>query len=164
MARKLNDKQKLFILEYLIDLNATQAAIRAGYSVKTAKQQGSLLLTNIDIKDQVEAAKLARQEVVKIDAEWVLRQSVKLHNRCMSDAQAVMEFDPIDKCMVQSEDEHGNKLFKFDSGGAAKGLELVGKHIAIQSFNEKKSITLDLDSATDEELQVELDRLRKDDD
>lgn len=47
---ELNDKQRRFIDEYLIDLNATQAAIRAGYSEKSARSQGQRLLTNDDIK------------------------------------------------------------------------------------------------------------------
>lgn len=45
MARKLTDKQKKFVEEYLIDLNATQSAIRAGYSPKTANEQGARLLS-----------------------------------------------------------------------------------------------------------------------
>ena len=45
----LNDKQRRFVAEYLIDLNATQAAIRAGYSKKTAGSQGQRLLTNVEI-------------------------------------------------------------------------------------------------------------------
>ena len=46
---KLTEKQKKFVDEYLIDLNATQAAIRAGYSEKTARSIGQRLLTNVDI-------------------------------------------------------------------------------------------------------------------
>lgn len=49
--RKLNDKQKRFAREYVIDLNATRAAIRAGYSEKTAKSQGQRLLTNVDVSE-----------------------------------------------------------------------------------------------------------------
>ncbi len=43
-------KQKRFVEEYLIDLNATQAAIRAGYSIKTANEQGSQLLANLSVR------------------------------------------------------------------------------------------------------------------
>lgn len=49
----LNEKQKRFAAEYLIDLNATQAAIRAGYSVKTANEQGSRLLVNVSIQEYI---------------------------------------------------------------------------------------------------------------
>lgn len=49
----MNDKQKRFVAEYLIDFNATQAAIRSGYSEKTARSQGQRLLTNVDIKKAI---------------------------------------------------------------------------------------------------------------
>jgi phage terminase small subunit len=62
---KLTDKHARFVAEYLIDANATQAAIRAGYSQKTARQQGQRLLTNVDIK----AAIRRRQARVEAEAE-----------------------------------------------------------------------------------------------
>ncbi len=51
---KLNEKQKMFCEEYIIDLNATQSAIRAGYSEKTARQIGAKLLTKVDIQLYIE--------------------------------------------------------------------------------------------------------------
>lgn len=58
----LNPKQQQFIREYLIDMNATQAAIRAGYSERTAKQQGSRLLSHVDVQ-----AALAKGKVKVIE-------------------------------------------------------------------------------------------------
>ena len=52
---RITPKQQRFVTEYLIDLNATQAAIRAGYSRKTAQQQGSRLLTNVVVKRAIAA-------------------------------------------------------------------------------------------------------------
>jgi phage terminase small subunit len=49
MSSSLTPKQSRFVEEFLLDLNAKQAAIRAGYSLKTAKQQASRLLTNVDV-------------------------------------------------------------------------------------------------------------------
>jgi len=67
MAAKtgLSDKQKQFVAEYLIDLNATQAAIRAGYSAKTAQEQGSRLLSNAMVAHAV--ADGAQKRIVKAD-------------------------------------------------------------------------------------------------
>lgn len=50
---KLNSRQKMFVSEYVKDFNATQAAIRAGYSEKTARSQGQRLLTKVDIKNKI---------------------------------------------------------------------------------------------------------------
>lgn len=70
----MNAKQKKFADEYLIDCNATQAAIRAGYSPKTAKSIGQRMLTNVDIK------------------EYIDEQLEKIHNQKTANAQEVLEY------------------------------------------------------------------------
>lgn len=74
----LTDKQEMFCREYLIDLNATQAAIRAGYSVNTARKIGSENLTKPDIQSRIVKLKLQRCEMVGIDADYVLRRLVEI--------------------------------------------------------------------------------------
>jgi len=159
MARKLTPKQKRFIEEYLLDANATQSAIRAGYSKKTAEVTGCKLLINPRVAVALRELQDARSKVTKIDAEYVLRQSVKLHERCMQEVKPKMVKKG--KEMVHAQDDEGNYLFVFDASGAAKGLELIGKHVSVQSFNEKKTVVLDLENATEEELEAELARLIK---
>tara|TARA_Y100001963_G_C6742158_1_gene429557 strand:+ start:1004 stop:1531 length:528 start_codon:yes stop_codon:yes gene_type:complete len=66
MSKKLTNKQQKFCEEYIIDLNATQAAIRAGYSKKTARSQGQRLLTNVDISDFVQKLRNEASERNKI--------------------------------------------------------------------------------------------------
>lgn len=68
----LNDKQQAFVREYLIDLNATQAAIRAGYSEKTARAQGARLLTDVNIAAAIAQGQADRAERVAFDADRVL--------------------------------------------------------------------------------------------
>lgn len=70
---KLTAKQSLFIKEYLVDLNATQAAIRAGYSKKTARQAGAENLSKPAIKDALDKAIKKRAAKVEITAEKVLK-------------------------------------------------------------------------------------------
>lgn len=69
----LTAKQALFVREYLIDLNATQAAIRAGYSKKTATVQGARLLTNANVKAAVAEASEKRADKLDLNAERVLQ-------------------------------------------------------------------------------------------
>jgi phage terminase small subunit len=71
---KLTPKQQLFIKEYLVDLNATQAAIRAGYSEKTAKSIGQENLTKPDIQRAIQSQMNTRAEKVEISAERVLQE------------------------------------------------------------------------------------------
>lgn len=75
---KLTDKQELFAREYLKDLNGTQAAIRAGYSEKTANEQASRLLANVNVQKFVAELKSARVEQTGIDAAYVLRRLVEI--------------------------------------------------------------------------------------
>ena len=74
MKKKLSDKQRAFVAEYRKDSNATQACIRAGYSAKTANEQGSRLLANVKVKAVVDA-NLAELEVkAGLTAERVMRE------------------------------------------------------------------------------------------
>lgn len=130
---ELTDKQEMFCKEYLIDLNATQAAIRAGYSEKTANEQGSRLLANVNIQERVTELKTDREKRLVIDADWVLSRAVEINNRCM-------QHEPVIVSGEQLQDENGNNIYKFDSSGANKSLELIGKHVNIQAWSDKVEI------------------------
>lgn len=69
----LTDKQRRFVQEYLIDLNATQAAIRAGYSAKTAQEQSSRLLSNVMVQGAVEALQAQQAEDLGYTRERIAR-------------------------------------------------------------------------------------------
>jgi len=73
MPLKFTDKQQAFVQEYLIDLNATQAAIRAGYSKKTANKVGPKLLVNIGIQQAIQAAKDKRANKTTITQNMVIK-------------------------------------------------------------------------------------------
>ena len=79
--KKLTPRQARFVEEYLLDLNASAAAARAGYSRKTARSIGQRLLTNVDIAAAITEAKRERSEATKIDAAWVLKQAVDFYQK-----------------------------------------------------------------------------------
>ncbi len=139
MAAKFTPKQQRFIDEYLIDLNATQAAIRAGYSAKTARAIGCENLAKPDIQEAIAKAKLERSEATKIDAEWVLRQAVELHRRCMQEIRPALH----PKTRRQMKDEDGNLLFTFNAAAASRALELIGKHVDIGAFKDRLEVNDD---------------------
>lgn len=103
----LNARQQRFIEEYLIDLNATQAAIRAGYSAKTANRISSKLLTNIDIQAALQSAQALRSERTQITADKVLTDIELIK-------QDAMRFD-------------GEKM--INHAAALKACELQGKNL-----------------------------------
>jgi hypothetical protein len=81
----MTHKQRRFALEYLVDANATKAAIRAGYSKRTAKQQGSRLLTNADVAALVASGHRTVEARAEITVDRVLRE-----------AALVLLFDPVE--------------------------------------------------------------------
>ncbi len=118
MATKTNltPRQERFAEEFLVDFNATQAAIRSGYSSKGAKVQGHRLLTNDNVMKVIQAGREKLSKKVEkesgINANWVLTEQRKVYDRCMTDAD-----------------------FK-QAAGANKALETIGKHKAVDAFNK----------------------------
>ena len=152
--RKLTAKQECFVEQYLIDLCATQAAIRAGYSAKTAHSCGPRLLANAGVAAAIALAKQARAEATKIDAEWVLKQAVELHRRCMQEIKPALH----PKSRRQLKDDSGNLLFTFNAAAANRALELVGKHVDIGAFKDRLEVSGGISLV--ERLQAGRDRAR----
>lgn len=84
----LTEKQQRFVDEYLVDLNATQAAIRAGYSPHTANEQGAQLLAKLSIQNAVREARSAQQKRTAITADTVL---MEIANIALADARELVE-------------------------------------------------------------------------
>lgn len=121
---KLTPKQEAFCQEYLIDLNATQAAKRAGYSDKTAKDIGCENLAKPNIAEKIAELMKARTETTRIDAAWVLKAAKQVFDRCMQ-SEAV-------------NDDNGDKgVYKFEHSGANKALEIIGKHVDVKAFEKE---------------------------
>ncbi len=137
MNAKLTPKQQRFIDEYLIDLNATQAAIRAGYSPRTARAIACENLAKPDIQEAIAKAKIERSEATKINAEWVLRELVKLHKRVTQEIKPALH----PKTRKQMKDERGNLLFVFNAAAANRALELIGKHTEIAAFKDRLEVS-----------------------
>ena len=129
----LTPKQQRFVEEYLIDLNATQAAIRSGYSEKTARKIGSENLTKLDIQEAIQEAQNKLTERTEITQDYVLTNIKKVIERCMQQ-EAVQSRDG-SPLLVEGPEGDLACLFEFKETGALKGLELLGKHLGM--FKDK---------------------------
>lgn len=120
-AMAINAKQERFCLEYTKDLNATQAAKRAGYSEKTAYSTGSEILKKPEIKARVEQLLSERSKKNMVDAQWVMDKLKYVAERCMDGEE-------------------------FNASGANRAIELLGKHVGVKAFQENIAIsgTVDL--------------------
>jgi phage terminase small subunit len=146
---KLRAKQELFCKEYMIDLNAAQAAIRAGYSEKTAKEIGCENLTKPNIAEYIAELKAKRSDEVQIDAAWVLASLKKVHDRCMQEES------------VTDRDGTPTGEYKFEHSGANKALELMGKHTDVQAYKEKIEIKNINDELSDDDLNARIRKLQE---
>lgn len=135
----MTPKQARFVQEYLIDLNATQAAIRAGYSKNTAHTTGHENLSKPEIVEALAAAQSERAERVEITADYVVRNLAEIVERCMQRAPVMVGQG---KERAQLVDEDGKHVWEFNANGANKSLELLGKHLGI--FTDKVQLTADI--------------------
>jgi hypothetical protein len=114
MPRPMTPKQQRFVDEYLVDLNATQAAIRAGYSAKTANVIGHENLTKPDIAEAVMAAMRERAQRIEISQDYVLQSIVDTVERCKQPAV-------------------------FNAAGVLKGAELIQYPAMVAGYGAGKS-------------------------
>jgi phage terminase small subunit len=136
---KLTPKQEMFCREYLVDLNGTQAAIRAGYSEKTANEQSAQLLAKLSIKEYVQSLMDERKERVDITADYVLQGIKDLTERCIQAQPVIVDGAPTGE-------------YKFEAGAALKGYELMGKHLKL--FTDKTEVTGKNGGAIEQSLTV----------
>ncbi|MFD5022301.1 terminase small subunit [Paenibacillus sp. NPDC058367] len=163
----LTAMQQLFVKEYLVDLNATQAAIRAGYSANTATEQSSRLLANVKVQKAVQEAMARREKRTDITAERVLSELGKI---AFSDLNAFIEVSEDGKITVKPSNQlDGTVLSEISESITTNGrtrkvklhdkmkaLELIGRHLAM--FTDKQEIKIE---KTDDDKQAAINQLKK---
>lgn len=143
----LTDKMIRFCNEYLIDLNATQAAIRSGYSEHTASSIGAENLTKPEIREFIEKRQKELEVQLGLSQEWVLRRLKDISDKSVQ-AVPVLEWD------YEAKEFRETGEYKFDSAGANRATELIGKHLGM--FINKIDLTTKGDSLNDKRAVVKL--------
>jgi phage terminase small subunit len=138
MAAKLSPKQEAFCVEYIKDFNGTHAAIRAGYGKSTATSQASRLLTKDNVRARIAELTKPITKKAGVTSEYVITGLTEVVQRSLQ-RKAVMVWSPEEKAMVQATDENGEGVWQFDSMGANKALELLGKTMAM--FTDKVKVS-----------------------
>ena len=134
---KLTPRQSRFVDEYLVDLNGTQAYIRAGYSKKGADCQSSRLLVNAKVQAAIQERMNQRSERTEINADMVLQGITRNIFRCEQAAPVLdREGKPV---MTTNEDGELAAAYKYDATNVFKGYELLGRHLKL--FTDKHEHT-----------------------
>lgn len=141
--KKLTAKQQRFCDEYLIDLNATQAAIRAGYSKKTAKQIGQQNLTKLDLKEYIEKRMAEKEAALVADQDEVLKYLTSVL-RGESQSEEIVVEGIGDGCSeartMQKAPSEKDRL---------KAAELLGKRYALFTDKVEQAVDMDLNITVD---------------
>lgn len=157
---KLTDKQQRFVDEYLIDLNATQAAIRAGYSVKTADAIGCENLTKPNIQQAIAEHMAVRSRRTGVNAERVVLELAKVAFAKMTDivdsnGRIKEDASPDDLACIESikfkesDNEYGGSVEReVKIASKLKALELLGKHLGM--WSDKFNVTVEKSEKLDD--------------
>ena len=149
---KLREKQQLFVDEYLIDLNGTQAAIRAGYSAKTANEQASRMLANVSIQQAISEKMAERSKRTGVNQDRVVQELAKIaflkmtdvvdHNGKIKDDASEDDLSCIESIKYKHSDTDAGSSTEREVKTASKlkALELLGKHLGM--WNDKLDVNI----------------------
>lgn len=158
-------KRHRFVAEYLKDLNATQAAIRAGYAKKGAKDQAYQLMQQPEVAEAIEKAMGERSKRLQVDADYVLHRLTEIDQLDLADIfdldgklMPIRQWPLIWRQMVKEVDMKTGKVKFHDK---LRALELIGKHVNVNAFREQVNHTGDINftDMTDEELERRIAKL-----
>lgn len=152
---KLTAKQEMFVQEYLIDLNATQAAIRAGYSTATAKDIGCENLAKPNIRARIDEALAERSKRTGVNQDRVIRELARIAfvnaENVINPNDATVKADASEddtaaiasvKVKTVSGDEFDSTEREIKFADKLKALELLGKHLGM--FKDNINLTGDV--------------------
>lgn len=174
----LTAKQQRFVAEYLVDLNATQAAVRAGYSAKGAKDQAWQNMQNPEITAAIKAAMEARNKRTQVDADYVLHRLTEIDQMDVLDIldddmsvkplsqwpkvwrQYLAGFDLAEMFEGQGKDRSMiGILKKLKWPDKVRNLELLGKHVNVNAFRDQ--VAVDVSLTLSERMAKASERARK---
>lgn len=156
-------KQERFVEEFLLDLNAKQAAIRAGYAHSSSEVQGSRLLSNANVSVEIDRRRCERAEKLNVDAAWVLKRLadeakadiadlydkntgalLPVHEWPLIWRQGLVQSIEIEELFGGKGDdrEHIGRVRKIKLDNRVRRLELIGKHVRVNAFQDKVQVQI----------------------
>lgn len=154
-AVALTARQSRFVDEYLLEPNATQAAIRAGYSEKTAKSQAQRLLTNVGVANAIAKRQQERALRTNINADYVLHRLAEIDQLDVADIiddagnmLPIKQWPKSWRTSISGLDVHEmmtddvmTVVRKIKWPDKLKNIELLGKHNSVKAFSQDETPT-----------------------
>ena len=175
----LTAKQQAFVVEYLVDLNATKAAIRAGYAAKGAKDQAYQLMQRPEVAGAIKEAMEARNQRTQVDADYVRNRLTEIDQMDLLDIlDDDMSIKPLSKWpKVWRQSLSGFDIAEMFEGAGkerdlvglmkkikwpdkVKNLELLGKHVNVNAFRDQ--VVVDVTHTLSQRMAKARERSRKD--
>lgn len=174
---RLTDRQRRFVEEYLVCLNATKAAITAGYSTRNASRIGPELLGKTWVAEAISAAMKGRSERTELTQDMVVDELrrlafanmldyITIHqdgsvvvdlSKVNRDRGAAIQDVTVDECVEgRGKEARAVKRTRFKLSDKARSLELLGRHLAMFTDNLKLNGELALRELSDEDLNTQL--------
>lgn len=139
---KISEKQQRFVDEYLIDLNATQAAERAGYSKKTAYSQGQRLLKNVEIQKALQARMKEKDDELIMKQDEILQRLTKQARRQEKDYQVVvLKHKTIEDGVIEEVERVEVVEVPTKNNDTIRALELLGKRYKLWTEKSEVDVT-----------------------
>lgn len=150
----LTERQARFVDEYLVDLNGTQAAIRTGYSPRTANEQASRLLANANVQALLQERSKEREARTQINADYVLQRLVQIDQLDVADILdgtgnflPVLQWPKVWRQTLSGMDvqemltnDVESVIRKIKWPDKLRNLELLGKHVTINAFRDQVQV------------------------
>lgn len=162
-TKKLTELQERFCQEYLVDLNATGAARRAGYKAKRLDQAAYEVLRKPEIEARIAQLQLERGRRTRITQDYVLENLEEVLERCMQRAPVMVRMG---REYVQKQDDEGRDVWDFNAKGALGALKMMGDHLGMfrpaldaPDVPEGLPTSTGLEDASNDQLAGELARL-----
>jgi|GEM_PF-522383 len=179
----VDDRHELFCHEYLIDLSIKNAAARAGFSERSARQHGWVVFNRPEVQERIKYLNSSRLGRIAIDADYVLRRLIEIDQMDVLDImndnlsfKPVSEWPPVWRQYLAGLDnfeefegygedrEMIGMVRKIKWPDKVKNLKLLGDHVAVGAFKDKHGLEteLQLKQAELKLKELELEKLRKD--
>jgi phage terminase small subunit len=148
-TKQLTARQQRFCHEFLLDSNGTRAAERAGYSVRTAKQQASRLLTNVNVQGLIVELTVEQSNRIDFDSDRVLLELKHLATSTMADfiddkGRLITDLSKVRpeaaaavECCEESVKADGSIVRKIKLFNKVTALEKAGRHVKVRAFEDR---------------------------